>query len=281
MPKAPVSVVIPALNAERFIRETIKSVLAQTLAVSELIVVNNGCTDRTRQVALEAGATVIDEGKRGVSAALNAGILASSQEWVAVLGADDLWEPDKTEWQWRAVESCPDAGMVGCDHTLLYSDPAPEQAASGGRGRRRGRWEGRADKVAAGDGCVYFPKPTAEFCARFLPLASGVMLRRDVFQAVGLFDEGLSHNEDVEFFIRVLARYPLAVIERPLVRYRRHGGNMSKDLEGMWSSVLATNHKMAKHPEMYPEGVARAHLDFIKSHFAVFERAIAERRGRP
>jgi glycosyltransferase involved in cell wall biosynthesis len=74
MSVVPISVVIPALNAERFIAEAIESVHAQTLKVSEIIVVDNGCTDRTAQIASELGAIVVDEQQRGLSRARNAGL---------------------------------------------------------------------------------------------------------------------------------------------------------------------------------------------------------------
>jgi glycosyltransferase involved in cell wall biosynthesis len=99
----PVSVVIPALNAERFIGQAIESVHAQTLKGSEIIVVDNGCTDRTAQIATEMGANVVVEWQRGLSRARNAGIRESTQEWIALLDSDDLWDAEKMERQWLAI----------------------------------------------------------------------------------------------------------------------------------------------------------------------------------
>src|SRR2546423_15170376 len=105
MPTVPISVVIPALNAERFIGEAIDSVHRQTLQVSEIIVVDNGSTDRTAQIAAAFGALVVNENQRGPSRARNAGIKRATQPWVALLDADDLWDPEKNEKQWAAIQA--------------------------------------------------------------------------------------------------------------------------------------------------------------------------------
>src|SRR5882762_4753566 len=122
MAVAPISVVIPALNAERFIGEAIESVRAQTLQVSEIIVVDNGCADRTAQIASDSGAIVIDENKRGLSLARNAGIRRASQQWIALLDSDDLWDARKIEHQWAAIQAQTDAGLVACYFRVISGD---------------------------------------------------------------------------------------------------------------------------------------------------------------
>src|SRR5712691_9803637 len=109
---APISVVIPAYNAESFIAEAIQSVHAQTLKVAEIIVVADDCTDRTAQIAAELGATVLEQKRRNMAAGLNLGVNASTQPWIALLDADDFWDQNKIalQWkQWKAIQSCPAA----------------------------------------------------------------------------------------------------------------------------------------------------------------------------
>ncbi|MDQ3806198.1 MAG: glycosyltransferase family 2 protein, partial [Acidobacteriota bacterium] len=113
---APISVIIPAYNAERFIAQTIESVHAQTLPVAEVIVVDDGSSDRTAEVARALRARVISQPNRGLSAARNAGLKAATQPWVALLDADDLWARSKIEHQWDAVRRCPAAGVVACGY---------------------------------------------------------------------------------------------------------------------------------------------------------------------
>ena len=236
MPLAPISVVIPALNAERFIGEAIESVQAQTVNVSEIIVVDNGCSDRTAQIASELGARVIEEKKRGLSPARNADIRRCTQQWIALLDSDDLWDARKIEHQWRAVQTCPDAGIVACYFRVIQDDSVILENSDEVSDQRWANYHGR---VILSDDCSYFPKIEQDFFPRFLPSCSDTMLRRDVFSTVGLFDEEVPYNEDFEFFMRVLARYPLALVEKTLISCRRHDQKHSFNLQGMRNSLFA------------------------------------------
>lgn len=106
-----VSAVIPAYNAELTIADAIQSVLAQTCEVAEIIVVDDGSSDRTAEVAASFPRTrVIRKPNGGVGAARNAGIHAASGEWIAFLDSDDSWLPQKTEIQITYIT--PDAGVI-------------------------------------------------------------------------------------------------------------------------------------------------------------------------
>jgi glycosyltransferase involved in cell wall biosynthesis len=276
MPVAPISVVIPALNAERFIAAAIHSVHAQTLNVAEIIVVDNGSTDRTSQIASELGAVVVAEETRGLSRARNAGIRRSSQEWIALLDSDDLWDARKIEFQWVAILACPDAGLIASyfrvieDEAVILENTAEVSAE---------RWAGYHGRVV-GDECSYFPKVEQDFFPRFLPSCSDALVRRDVFSSVGLFDEDVPYNEDFEFFLRVLARYPLAIVEKTLISCRRHDRKHSFNLDGMRESLFAVVNYMLRHPDKYPAGAPEVYRDRIKKHFLVTEQALARGRKR-
>jgi glycosyltransferase involved in cell wall biosynthesis len=275
MPVAPISVVIPALNAERFIGEAIESVHAQTLKVSEIIVVDNGCSDRTAQVASDLGAVVIHEPHRGLSRARNAGIRVCSQNWVALLDSDDIWDAQKIEFQWAASEACPDAGLVACYFRIIQDDSVFLENSDE---ESQERWAGYHGKVFVGDSCSYFPKIEKDFFPRFLPSCSDAMLRRDVFAGVGLFDEDVLYNEDFEFFMRVLARYPLVLVEKTLISCRRHEQKHSFNLEEMRSSLFSIINHMLTHPDNYPAGAPEVYRDRIKKNFLFTEQALQERR---
>ena len=275
MPVAPISVVIPALNAERFIAEAIESVHAQTVKVSEIIVADNGCSDRTAEIAAKLGAIVVEEKKRGISQARNAGIRRSAGPWIALLDSDDVWDARKIEEQWAAVQACPDAGLVACYFRVIQDDSVilenPDEVS-------RERWSGYQGKVSVGDCCSYFPKIEKDFFPRFLPSCSDALLRRDVFGCVGLFDEDVPYNEDFEFFMRVLARYPLAIVEKTLISCRRHQQKHSFHLDGMRSSLFSTVNHMLKHPERYIPGAPEVYRDRIKQNFLITEQALKEQR---
>ena len=275
----PVSVVIPALNAERFIGEAIESVQAQTLKVSEIIVVDNGCTDRTAQIASQLGAAVVVEEQRGLSRARNAGIRQCKQKWIALLDSDDLWDAEKMERQWAAAQAFPGAGVVACYFRVIKdglvilenTDEVSEQ-----------RWDGYHGRVFS-EHCSYFPKIEQDFFPRFLPSCSDALLRRDVFATVGLFDETVLYNEDFEFFMRVLARYPLAIVEKTLISCRSHDQKHSLNLQGMRESLFQIVNYMLQHPEKYPAGGPQVYRDLIKKNFLTVERALHKSRtlGQP
>jgi glycosyltransferase involved in cell wall biosynthesis len=277
MPPAPISVVIPALNAERFIAAAIRSVQAQTLNVSEIIVVDNGCTDQTASIASELGAVVVKEDQRGLSRARNAGIRHSSHEWIALLDSDDLWDAGKMEFQWAAVQACPDAGLIASyfrvieDDSVILENTAEVSAA---------RWAGYQGRVMVNDECSYFPQVEPDFFLRFLPSCSDALIRRDVFSTVGLFDEDVPYNEDFEFFLRVLARFPLAIVEKTLISCRRHDRKHSFNLDGMRDSLFTVVNYMLQHPEKYPAGAPQVYRDRIKKNFLFTEQALDRERRR-
>lgn len=270
---APISVVIPAHNAESFIAEAIQSVHAQTLKVAEIIVVADDCTDRTAQIAAELGATVLEQKKRNMAAGLNLGVNAGTLPWIALLDADDFWEKNKIALQWKAIQSCPAAAIISCDISI-FSDqkvtPPPQEYV-------RERWK-NLKRVTITDHCRYLEKVEGDFLARFFIATPTVMLRRDVFSTVGLFDESLLFGQTLEFFARVLARYPLAFVERPLVYQRIHDRNHTKNFAGYWTSYISIVDRMLKHPDLYPPGAGKAHREDVKKRFLETERVLAQRK---
>jgi glycosyltransferase involved in cell wall biosynthesis len=109
-----VTAVIPAYNAELFISEAIQSALAQTVELAEIIVVDDGSSDRTANVAAGFPRTrVIRRPNGGPGAARNTGIREASGEWIALLDSDDVWDPRKTELQLQSIT--PDAGVIHCN----------------------------------------------------------------------------------------------------------------------------------------------------------------------
>jgi len=274
---APISVVIPAHNEESFIEEAIRSVHAQTLKVAEIIVVADDCTDRTSQIAGELGATVLKRKKRNPSATRNLGISAGTQPWIAFLDADDFWRKDKIALQWKATRACPAAAIISCDvFTLVH-----QKVTSRSKRHLLERWKG-LDHLTKSDDCHYIERVDGRFLTRFFIATPTVMLRREVFKSVGLFDENLIFGEEVEFFARVLARYPLAFVERPLVYQRVHDRSHTKDFAGAWTAYLSVVNRMLKHPELYPEGAGEAHREHLKGTFHQSERAVMQQRlGRP
>lgn len=271
---APISVVIPAYNAESFLEEAIRSVQEQTLKVAEIIVVADDCSDRTPQIAADLGVTVLEQKRRNMAAGLNLGVKASSQPWIALLDADDFWEKDKISLQWEAIAACPSAAIVSCDLVMLFHG----KVITPPKRYLRKRWN-NIEKLAISDYIYLLEKVEGDFLTRFFVATPTVMLRREVFSSVGLFDESLIYGQTLEFFARVLARYPLAFVERPLVYQRIHDRNHTRNLAGYWTSYASIVDRMLKNPELYPRGLGKAYRKRLKDDFHQTQRALASRKS--
>lgn len=247
MDLAPVSVVIPAHNSEEFIGEAIASVRAQTQPVSEIIVVDDGSSDRTAEVAERLGALVIRQEQSGISVARNAGIRKAKHEWIAFLDADDTWDPKKIEYQWHAIRRYPNVGLVSCDLSQwLHGSPVSETVSDVG--------------VVDGDApMVYIPQAQGAFLIDRMTYNSPTMLiRRELLLSVGLFDEQVRYVEGVECYLRVIARCPIVLVELPLVRQRLHDRNTSANSVEMRLSWIKMVDRLSAEPEKYPAGAAEA-----------------------
>lgn len=268
--RAPISVVMPAHNARSFICEAILSVYSQTLPVSELIIVDDGSTDDTgwqaasvirdldrhvkgRRLNRRSGVVprVLQQQQRGVSSARNTGIHNSGEEWIAFLDADDIWHPNKIEQQWEMIMRWPDAGVISCDHSTLRDGQTIVPSCLSASGNPQ-----RSPKNSFGNELgTFLPRIEYPFFeSGWIPLPSTVIVSRRAFDSVGLFDESLHAIEDFECFTRILARYPLAVVEQPLVQYRLHADNLHSNLPLMRASLLKYFDLVIASPQSYPVG---------------------------
>ena len=238
----PISVVIPAYNSEEFIGEAITSVKAQSLQVSEIIVVDDGSSDRTAEVVEKLGVPVIRQTHGGISVARNAGIRAAKHEWIAFLDADDLWMPEKIACQWAALRRHPDAGLVTCDlvQWVQGSNAGSEGTADGKAGTEKFR-------------SIYVCRPQGAFLSDQMNYNSPTMLiRRNILLSVGLFDEEVHYVEGVECYLRVIARCGVVLVERPLVKQRIHDRNTSSNWLEMGLSWIKMVDRLIAAPEKYP-----------------------------
>jgi glycosyltransferase involved in cell wall biosynthesis len=205
-----VSVVIPTYNRAWCLREAVDSALTQEFADFELVVVDDGSTDDTRQVLKGYGdrVTVLSLENRGVSAARNAGIAAARGALIAFLDSDDLWLPGKLRRQVEFFASHPEALI--CQTEELWFKHG-RRVNPGKRHRKRG-------------GMIF--EPSLELC---LVSPSAVMVRRELFERVGCFDEELPACEDYDLWLRVGCRYPVHLIDTPLIVKRGgHADQLSR-----------------------------------------------------
>ncbi len=219
-----VSVVIPMYQSETWIEETLTSVLAQTYQHVEIVVVDDGSTDRGPDVVAEYAASgssrvqLVRTPNRGVSNARNTGVLASCGEYVALLDADDLWDPRKLEIQMaHFVRS--DAPMCVCGYELF------EDLTGKSRGVVQFRNGSKALKgwlALEGNGLL---------------LPSTALIRRSVLDEIRGFDPNFSVSADLEFALRMEEIGPLDSVPVTLVRYRVHSRQMHRRLNDLARDV--------------------------------------------
>jgi len=250
----PIAVVIPAHNAEHFLKDALESIWVQTVRPAEVILVNDGSVDGTAAIGLAHQVTVISQPQMGHAAARNTGIRATSQPWIAFLDADDVWEADKLEAQWAAVRTCSDVGIVCCDFS--------EFDANGLRGgsflSRKAHYQRiQGTRIAQSVMCCDPESLRHEFWEGNFMTPSTVLVRRDLLLRVGLFDPSLPHLEDRDCWLRLLAvSARVAVVERPLMRSRIHKANLSRDqLEHNEAGIMLVERVLAN-PARYPSGAA-------------------------
>jgi glycosyltransferase involved in cell wall biosynthesis len=270
---APISVVIPAHNAEKFIQDAIQSVRDQTLPIAEVIVVADDCADETPRIAKDLGAKVIEAKHRNISAAINQGVRAATQEWIALLDADDLWEARKIESQWKAAQAFPEAAIISCDLYTLLDGKISKRSAKQLRERRRSV----ASAAIVGKLGIYFPQVDGNVLTWFQVSPPTALIRRDVFDRAGFFNEDLLYNANVEFFARALKSFPLVAVEEALVCNRIRRNSHSTNVEGSWAAYLSIVNRMLLHPDQYPPGAGEAYREHLKKEFVSYERLLAER----
>jgi len=215
----PIAVVIPCYNYGRFLADAIESVFAQTVQPAEIIVVDDGSTDGTREVARTFVPRVryIYQDHAGLSAARNTGVCAARIPWIAFLDADDRWLPTKIEAQATALAGNPNAAWVFSDAQIVDYN-----------GTCLKKWT-----FPYADG-------TREDLLRGLFLghgiagsASSVVVHQSCFKHVGLFDPRMKALEDHDLWLRLASRYQLAHAQGVHVQITRHPSSMSRDVRLM------------------------------------------------
>ncbi|MBO5013329.1 MAG: glycosyltransferase family 2 protein [Paludibacteraceae bacterium] len=225
------SVIIPLYNKAPYIRKALESVLAQTYTDYELIIVDDGSTDGSAEIAeallqeairlqgyeakgMENSATdtlasrlsplafrlrLLKQPNQGVSAARNSGVAQSNGEYLAFLDADDWWEPTYLEHMAQLIEDYPDAGLYACNY--VYYKPGKTHVTL---------------NIPTG----YINYPNAYYESNAMPVWTGAaMIPRKIYDEMGGFPLGIKLGEDFLLWAKIALRYPVAFLNEPLAWY--------------------------------------------------------------
>ncbi len=256
-----ISVVIPAYNRAATIARAVLSVLSQDYSPLELIVVDDGSTDETpRLLTALAGEdgrlTILRQENRGVSAARNRGVMHSSGELVAFLDSDDEWLPGKLAAQAAFMAAHPDLKLAQTQEIWF----------------RQGRRVNPGRKHLKKSGDIFLD--SLKLC---LISPSAVIIRRSLFDEVGLFDEELLAAEDYDLWLRILRLHPAGLIDREFLI--RHGGR---------DDQLSAAHSLDKYRVMALTKILREDLsperrkaaeEELERRRAIYENGLLRRRA--
>lgn len=227
MPK--ISVIIPTYNRAPFVTEAIDSVLAQTFRDYELIVVDDGSTDNTKDVLLPYGERIryIYQPNSGVGAARNAGIRCAVGEWLAFLDSDDLWLPEYLSCQMERAQ---------LDHRICTHMTNSIRVEADGAKIDTFQDAGFTPRKAfRNDLYLVVERPLTFILQRNPPYLQTTMFRRKAFIGAGLFNENVTISEDLEAIARMCLEGPLSLCNRPLAHIFRRKEAM-KSLSARWYS---------------------------------------------
>ena len=211
-----ISVIIPTYNRCDLLKRAINSVIKQTITPKEIIIVDNGSTDQTYQMvsSLFPEINYFIEKKRGVSAARNKGILESKSKWIAFLDSDDAWKPTKLEKQMEYSVFNQDK------YRIIHTDE---------NWYRNKKFLNQLKKHKKSGGNIF--KNSLQLCC-ISP--SSVVLKKQIFDDYGLFDENLEVCEDYDMWIRITSKEEVGFLDSPLVlKYGGHSDQLSKKFWGM------------------------------------------------
>jgi glycosyltransferase involved in cell wall biosynthesis len=215
--KPTVSVIIPTYNRALLIGKAIKSVLNQTYHDFEIIVIDDGSTDNTEETVKSFNnfkiRYIFHSDNRGVSAARNTGIRASRGKYIALLDSDDEWLPEKLDEQIKVFKS--EFAEVGVVYSnVLYIDES-------------GKNMNKLSNPKKVEGYIYEDL----LGGNYVGTSSTLLIKKECFDRVGLFDDLLKAENDWDMWIRIAKYYRFALIKIPLVKYRFHSNRISNNPE--------------------------------------------------
>jgi glycosyltransferase involved in cell wall biosynthesis len=213
-----VSVIVPCYNGARFLEEALRSALSQSYPEVEIIVVDDGSTDNSPEIAQRFPVRYIRQENRGLTESRNRGVRESRGSYIVFLDADDRLKPEAIEAGFRMLERRPECAMAVGDHTFIASD---------------GNHIAGSQKK-----CLSAHHYEALLKSNFIEMISSVLFRRRFYCEVGGFDTKLRVAEDYELYMRIARSYPICCHPAVVAEYRIHDTNASRNSELMLTMTL-------------------------------------------
>lgn len=210
-----VSVVIPVYNGERFLRESLESVFAQTYQDYEIVCVDDGSKDTSLAILNEYRdrIKVVQQANTGQAGARNAGAKTGTGKYLAFLDQDDRWYPQKLERQVAVMEANPEAVMVHCDKDWIDETGQITQRSVVSATRRSVPKGLTMTRLFGWDPCIY---------------PSTILIRQAAFDRIGGFDPEIrSYGEDIDLMLRLRQEGLFIFLEECGTQYRKHSTNFS------------------------------------------------------
>ncbi len=233
------AVIIPVYNGERFIRNAIASIINQTLQPEEIIVVNDGSSDDTSNILHDLQIQhkhlkVLDQNNQGVSFARNKAISACSCDILAFLDSDDYWHPQKLSIQLKALHSY-DLDMI-CTEVIHIKDSDSDMLNN--------------DSIYDEDNLNIKNYSLGEIIYKPHLTTSSIMVKREVFDAVGGFDVKFRTAEDQVFYIDVANEYKVGCVRTPLVYKCNVEDSLSSGFDSYSDSLKVLERFVRKNPDV-------------------------------
>lgn len=254
-----VSVIVPCYNGAAFLEEALRSALAQSYPEVEVVVVDDGSTDSSAEIARRFPVRYIRQENRGLSEARNLGIRESKGSYLVFLDADDRLKPRAVVTGLDALALRPDCAMTVGDHVFIAADSS--YLADSAKERQ--------------PHCNY----EALLKSNFIEMISSVLFRRSIFDEVGGFDSTLRVAEDYELYLRIARGWPICCHAVIVAEYRMHGTNTSRDSELMLTTTLQVLKNEAKYLDNDPGRLIAFHQG-VRSWRKQYGRQLASELAR-
>ncbi len=254
-----ISVIIPTYNRKKTLARAIQSVINQSLSPFEILIIDDGSNDGTEEWVKENFQNIkyIYQNNHGVSSARNIGIENAYGDWVAFLDSDDEWLPNKLYEQVKAIDSNPEMKFFHTNEIWIRNGVRVNQM------KKHKKYGG------------YIFEKCLDIC-RVSP--SSVLIQKEVFDNIGIFDESLRVCEDYDLWLRITSKYPVVFLDKPLIyKYGGHADQLSKVNDGIESYRIQSLEKIIKSGFLSDEQKVKA-VNALVNKMKIYSKGLEKRK---